>query len=284
MSLYLAAIVLAVLPGVAAAQRSPWSEAERTISQQLSSLRKTADHERPAVTGKLALAIRNLPATSPAKVMFASSLANLATEGDCGRENLQAVADTLARAITEARPAADKEGPNRAYAALARLGHYEGVTVSIDDPQYRTAISDFQAIDKKRQSASFRLRDLSGQQWALDELRGKVVLVNFWATWCPPCRKEMPDMEALHRRFKDQGLVVLAITDEEEGIVRKYLSEHPYSFPVLLDPGRQAAQAYGVQGIPQSMVYDRAGQMVAIAVDQRTESQFLRMLAKAGLE
>lgn len=71
-----------------------------------------------------------------------------------------------------------------------------------------------------------------------DEARGKAVLVNFWATWCPPCRKEMPDLDALYGRFKAQGFVILAISDEPAEKVRPFISAHNYKFPVLLDPGR----------------------------------------------
>jgi thiol-disulfide isomerase/thioredoxin len=110
-----------------------------------------------------------------------------------------------------------------------------------------------------------------------------VVLVNFWATWCPPCRKEMPDMDRLYKRFQIEGLIVLAISNEEEAVVRKFVGEHPYSFPILLDPGGKTGKAYLVQGIPKSFVYDRRGEIVATAVDQHTERQFLEMLAKAGL-
>jgi peroxiredoxin len=113
---------------------------------------------------------------------------------------------------------------------------------------------------------------------------GKFRLVNFWATWCPPCRKEMPDLDALYNKFKDQGLVVLAISDEEAAKVSPYLAEHKVSYPVLLDPGRKVNDLFIVEGIPKSFVYDRGGKMVAQSIDMRTRSQFLAMLAQAGLQ
>jgi peroxiredoxin len=246
----------------------------------MSTLRELPALERAEATRELALAIRAVPSVEE-RLALGSSLANLSTEGDNGQDTLQAVADTLAEAIGQYSGKPDVA--ERAYAALARLAHYENVRVELDDPPYQSALAALEQIDQQRQSATFSLEDLTGKQWSLADLRGKVVLVNFWATWCPPCRKEMPDMDALYRRFRDQGLVVLAISDEEAPVVRKFLDEHPYTFPILLDPGGTVKNAYLVQGIPNSFVYNREGRIVATGADQRTERQFLEMLAKAGL-
>jgi thiol-disulfide isomerase/thioredoxin len=110
------------------------------------------------------------------------------------------------------------------------------------------------------------------------------VLVNFWATWCPPCRKEMPDLESLHNRFKDQGLVILAVSDEEEAKVKPFLAGRSITYPILLDPGRKVNELFRVDGIPKSFVYDRNSKLVAQAIDMRTQKQFLDMLAQAGLK
>jgi peroxiredoxin len=110
------------------------------------------------------------------------------------------------------------------------------------------------------------------------------VLVNFWATWCPPCRKEMPDLETLYERFESKGFVVLGISDEEAATIEPFIRERKVSFPVLLDPGRKVNDAFVVEGIPKSFVYDRQGKLVAQSIDMRTQKQFLEMLEKAGLE
>src|ERR1700687_3844169 len=123
------------------------------------------------------------------------------------------------------------------------------------------------------------VRSISSADW-----RSKVVLVNFWATWCPPCRAEMPDLDALYNKFKDHGLVVLAISDEEAAKVSPFISERKISYPVLLDPGRKVNDLFIVEGIPKSFVYDRSGRMVAQSIDMRTRDQFLGMLAQAGLQ
>ena len=137
-------------------------------------------------------------------------------------------------------------------------------------------------MDKTRQQASFTLKDL-GKEWDLKQLRGQVVLVNFWATWCPPCRKEMPDLETLHHKFADKGLVILAISDEEGSKVQPFIAEQKYTYPVLLDPGGAVNKRFLIQGIPKTVVYDRSGKLVAQSSDMRTMGQFREMLKRAGL-
>jgi len=109
------------------------------------------------------------------------------------------------------------------------------------------------------------------------------VLVNFWATWCGPCRLEMPDLNDFYSRFKSQGLVVLSITNEESLKVSSFVSETGYRAPVLLDSESQAAKRFHVENLPRSFVFNRKGKLVALAVDQRSRRQFFQMLAAAGL-
>jgi len=118
----------------------------------------------------------------------------------------------------------------------------------------------------------------------LKELKGKVVLVNFWATWCPPCRKEMPDLEKLYKKFEKEGLIILAISDEEASKVSPFIAQEKVTYPVLLDPGRKVNDEFEVMGIPKSFVFDREGKLVAQSIDMRTEHQFREMLKQAGLK
>ena len=126
--------------------------------------------------------------------------------------------------------------------------------------------------------------DLDNKRLDLKAYRGKVVLLNFWATWCPPCRREMPDMEKLYQRFSGKGLVVLAVSDEKRETVEDFLKKQNYTFPVLLDSDRKVNAAFGIEGIPNSFLFDRQGKLVAQSIDMRTERQFLEMFQTAGLE
>jgi peroxiredoxin len=263
-------------------QEIVWSAQEKPIAEQIHGLRQLPDDVRAGVTKQLALQIRQLPAT-PNELRLATGLANLSTEGDFGHDTLQEVATTLADTLRQ-QPVPDDHGPPpAAYVELAQLVRYEHVQASLDVPQFKAAMAKLEADDQHRQEADFTLTDLQGKIWSLRELKGKVVLVNFWATWCPPCRKEMPDLNTLYQRFKDQGFVILAISDEEVGKVKPFIAERNISYPVMLDPGRKVNDLFQVEGIPKSFVYDREGKLVAQSIDMRTQKQFLEMLGQAGL-
>ena len=264
-------------------EKTVWSTQEKPIVEQLHELRRLDDTVRVHATKDLALQVRQLPAV-PNKLKLAGALAGLSTEGDFGRDTLQEVTTTLALALREQPPPGKPEEPDFLYVQLASLVRYEHMEASSDNPQFAAAMAKLETDDAVRQKADFTLSDLHGRPWHLQDLRGKVVLVNFWATWCPPCRKEMPDMDALYNKFKDQGFVVLAISDEEAAKVSPFVGERKISYPILLDPGRKVNDLFQVEGIPKSFVYDRGGKMVAESIDMRTRNQFLEMLAQAGLQ
>ena len=266
-------------------QKQPivWSDREKPIVQQLQHLRELPEAERSSTTKQLAIQIRQLPVAGN-KEALAFQLAMLATEGDPGSGTLQEVATTLAQALREQPFKGNQGKPPEPYVVLAQFVRYEHVHASLDDPQFADAMAKLEADDEQRQHANFTLADLSGKPWTLKSLTGKVVLVNFWATWCPPCRKEMPDLETIYRRFKERGLVILAISDEDASKVKPFIEERKFSYPILLDPGRKVNETFRVFGIPKSFLYDRNGRLVAQAIDMRTQRQFLEMLGHAGLE
>jgi peroxiredoxin len=110
----------------------------------------------------------------------------------------------------------------------------------------------------------FTLRDLNGRPVRLSGLRGKVVFLNIWATWCPPCRMEMPSMESLHRRLQGRDFVMLAVSEDESGpsAVRTFVDEMKLTFSVLLDPEGSLPPRYGVTGYPETFIIDRKGHVV----------------------
>ena len=119
---------------------------------------------------------------------------------------------------------------------------------------------------------NFTLPDLDGKPHKLSDYRGKVVLVNFWATWCPPCRREMPSMERLSQRLKDQPFVILGINQQEDPeqvfVFTAQVDPSP-NFHILFDPNSKIANAWGVRGLPASFIVDQQGRVVYRAMGGR---------------
>jgi peroxiredoxin len=249
---------------------------EDTISERISKLRSISDAERPRAVLELARAIHTLPRGS--KFGPANNLASLSTEGDNGKESMDAVAAALGAGIEETAPSA------HAYIELAKLVRYEHAKAPISDPALEAADALLALRSSVYQGNNFTLISMDDKQYSLDQLRGKVILLNFWATWCPPCCKEMPDMDVIYQRFRNKGLIVLAVSDENRETVSGFLTKNRYTFPVLLDPGREVNKAYGVEGIPKSFIFDAKGNLITLAIDMRTERQFLDLLKEAGLQ
>jgi peroxiredoxin len=109
----------------------------------------------------------------------------------------------------------------------------------------------------------FALKSNGGQQVALSSLKGNVVMVNFWATWCVPCRQEMPHLQALYEKYNGLGFELLAVNVEKNNAegARKWLEETPVTFPVLFDPENQVTKLYKVQTMPSTVLIGRDGTM-----------------------
>jgi peroxiredoxin len=256
------------------AAATPEAAAIRGKMKPFRSLPTDADRARLVI--EVASEIRALP-NGPEKLSVARGLCSGVTEGDLGHAAVSAAAGALAEGIKGATPNAD------AYIELASLVRYEHVKAPMDDPTLDAALALLELRESLHQEAGFSLTSLDGKTYSLDALRGKVVLLNFWATWCPPCRKEMPDMQKLYTELAPKGFVVLAVSDEKGDVVEKFLADKHYTFPVLLDDGRKVHESFTVEGIPKSFLFDRDGKIVGQAIDMRTERQFREMLKAAGL-
>ena len=112
----------------------------------------------------------------------------------------------------------------------------------------------------------FTLESLDGSSVTLSDLRGQVVVLDFWASWCTPCIERLDHLQHMHEQNADQGLTVLAINIEEtQGEVSTFVSDHGYTFAVLLDTDASVSDAYGVAAIPHTVIVDREGEVHYIA-------------------
>ena len=112
------------------------------------------------------------------------------------------------------------------------------------------------------QAEDFQLADLDGKIQSLSQYRGKIVLVNFWATWCKPCTTEMPAMQATYDKLRSKGFVVLAVNElEDDAKVREHIKLYGHTFPVLMDRDNKVANQFGVFGLPVSVFIDQEGRV-----------------------
>jgi peroxiredoxin len=128
----------------------------------------------------------------------------------------------------------------------------------VDDPIAALSLSQ---PNPAQPAKDFRVTTADNRPVSLSNFKGKVVFLNFWATWCKPCESEMPSMERLHQRYKDQGLVVLAVSEDADGAgaVTPFVKKYGLTFPVGLDPKMSVASLYGVWAIPSTFIIDRKG-------------------------
>ncbi|MGQ9547996.1 MAG: TlpA family protein disulfide reductase [Roseiflexus sp.] len=138
-----------------------------------------------------------------------------------------------------------------------------GVSVTVSAPEPAAALQPAPLVGHP--APGFTLSAIDGSQVALDDLRGQVVLINLWATWCPPCRAEMPAIQQAYERFRDQGFVVLAVNQREDATkVVAYMNEQRLTFPALLDSDAWVGAAYQVRVLPSSFFIDRRGIIRAV--------------------
>lgn len=146
-----------------------------------------------------------------------------------------------------------------------------------DRPQEAPAGS----LEPGRAAPEFTLKTLEGESVSLSQLRGKVVFLNFWASWCPPCRAEMPSMNRLNEVFADREFVMLAVNVEQDrGVVEAFLAKLPHDFTVLLDLKGEAQNLYQVFRFPETFLIDKEGRIVERFIGARDWSavEFLKRI------
>ena len=126
------------------------------------------------------------------------------------------------------------------------------------------SVSATAQVKEGENAPNFTLKNLDGKEISLNQFRGKHVLINFWATWCGPCKIEMPSLEALYERFKDRNFVLLAISNDMFGanIVKPFVKTHKINFPVLLDQRLKVSNTFGVVSLPTTFMIDPQGKII----------------------
>ena len=120
---------------------------------------------------------------------------------------------------------------------------------------------DYKPVVPGTKALDFTLPDLKGEMKSLSDYRGKVVFLNFWATWCKPCEDEMPSMEVLYRTYKDRAFVMLAVSIDKDGpeVIEAFKKEYPVSFEILHDRRGRTKEAYKTTGVPETFIIDQNG-------------------------
>ena len=127
----------------------------------------------------------------------------------------------------------------------------------------------------------FTLKDLDGQMVTLSSMRGKIVLINFWATWCPPCKQEMPDLEKAYQKYREQGIVFLGVDQGESAdTVRQFVRKNGYNWMFLLDSYLDVSKSYRASAIPMTFFVDSQGIIRDTQVGPLTLSSLETKLAK----
>lgn len=267
----LAALVIVASASHGRGQNQPqivWTEQEKPIMEKIRTLRKLPDQQRARTTKELALQIRQLePGMN--KLRLAVGLSHLSTEGDFGQDTLQEVATTLAGALKEHPLPATPKGPPEPYIELASLVRYEHVNAALDDPQYAAAVKELDAEDVRHQEADFTLTDLSGKSWTLHALRGKVVLVNFWATWCPPCLREFPDLASVYKDYHSKGVDIVGVSmnaDDEIADIDAFVAKFAPPFKLYRASSPDETFQKGVLDtwfgeMPMTLIFDKNGKL-----------------------
>jgi peroxiredoxin len=186
---------------------------------------------------------------------------------------LVAVAAAVGLFAGENRPAGEVSSPSPATTVV---GPTKATVAAQPRPGRVLALPDaIRELDlikpaRTKRAEDFSLNTPGSGKFRLFDHRGHVVLINFWATWCPPCLEEMPAMERLYRQHRDGGFTLVAVSvDADSKLVAPFVTARKFSFPVALDPSMNMANTYGVRALPSSFIVARDGTLAALAIGPR---------------
>ncbi len=167
-------------------------------------------------------------------------------------------------------------GKNSRVITILSIAALAGLLTLLFKPE--SGSTSYAASGKRRAMPDFSMNTLDGGSWSLSAHRGSVVLLNFWATWCPPCRRELPGLVRLAKDYRSRGVEVAGVSmDEEATLVRRFAAQHAISYPVLMPrPGEELASQ--VQSLPTSLLIDRQGRIAKTYVGAESEGVFRRDL------
>ena len=133
-----------------------------------------------------------------------------------------------------------------------------------------------------KQAPAFSLKDKDGNTWSAEGLKGKVVVLNFWATWCPPCRAEIPAFKTVYDKYREKGVEILGVSLDHKGwdVIRPFLKQHEINYPVVLG-GAEIARDYGnIRSTPTTVIIDREGKVIDSHVGAMSEEQLVKLFEK----
>lgn len=136
------------------------------------------------------------------------------------------------------------------------------------------------SFSNSAKAPDFNLKDQYGVTHSLENYKGKVIFLNFWATWCPPCKKEMPDVESIYKEYGEnkKDVIILGINSEKENEVKKFLKDKGYTFPTLIDENSEVMRKYFIQAFPTSFVIDKEGNVYGYVMGGLTKEQIKQVI------
>jgi len=138
-------------------------------------------------------------------------------------------------------------------------------------------ISFFIFTGCKSTSGDFTLTDLDGNEISLSDFNGKVLILNFWATWCPPCREEIPDFVEVYDEYESEDVQFIGVSNEDISTLRSFVEDYNISYPILIDDENIMGK-WGISAIPTTFVFDKNGQIISKSVGMMTREQLVNII------